>query len=109
MTANSQPNIAQLCELAGTYNTFLSGYLGFSWLFMDGQVSTHLLTPNKRNCIFSNSLWYAHNSYTAGSDHPGGANVLLGDGAVTFVSDSVSREAWWALGSADMKDMTGSP
>jgi prepilin-type N-terminal cleavage/methylation domain-containing protein/prepilin-type processing-associated H-X9-DG protein len=107
MTANSQRNIAQLCELAGTFTVFPSGLLGFSWMFFDGQVAAHLLTPNKRNCVFSNSLWFAHNAYTAGSEHPGGANVLLGDGSVTFVSDSVSAENWWAMGSVDGRDSVG--
>jgi prepilin-type processing-associated H-X9-DG protein len=30
--------------------------------------------------------------------HPGGVNVLAGDGSVRFVKDSVSRAAWRAFG-----------
>jgi len=37
----------------------------------------------------------------AGSQHPGGANVLFGDGSVKFVKSSLSRTIWWALGSKD--------
>ena len=39
-------------------------------------------------------LWKA-----ARSRHPGGVNLLLCDGAMRFVSDSIDREAWHALGS----------
>jgi prepilin-type processing-associated H-X9-DG protein len=35
---------------------------------------------------------------TADSFHPGGVNVLLGDGSVRFVKDSVNGRAWRALG-----------
>jgi prepilin-type processing-associated H-X9-DG protein len=33
------------------------------------------------------------------SFHPGGANVLLLDGSVKFLKDSVSNQTVWALGS----------
>jgi prepilin-type processing-associated H-X9-DG protein len=51
-------------------------------------------------------VFFAHSSYTANSEHPSGANVLLGDGSVTFVSNNIGREVWWALGSADMRDQS---
>ena len=35
---------------------------------------------------------------TSRSYHPGGVNVLLGDGSVRFVKDSVDGQAWRALG-----------
>ncbi|QEH39011.1 Type II secretion system protein G precursor [Aquisphaera giovannonii] len=37
-------------------------------------------------------------SLAATSRHPGGVNVLFGDGSVRFVKDSVSAAAWRALG-----------
>ena len=33
------------------------------------------------------------------SFHPGGANVLLLDGSVRFLKDSISSQTIWALGS----------
>jgi prepilin-type N-terminal cleavage/methylation domain-containing protein/prepilin-type processing-associated H-X9-DG protein len=36
---------------------------------------------------------------TARSRHPGGVNVLMLDGQVRFVGDSIERKLWWALGS----------
>jgi prepilin-type processing-associated H-X9-DG protein len=35
---------------------------------------------------------------TARSYHPGGVNVLLGDGSVRFVKDSIDGRTWRALG-----------
>ncbi len=35
------------------------------------------------------------------SDHPGGANVCLGDGAVRFISETIDQDVWAALSSAN--------
>ena len=32
------------------------------------------------------------------SRHPGGVNLLLGDGSVRFIKDSIDRQVWRALG-----------
>jgi prepilin-type processing-associated H-X9-DG protein len=37
-------------------------------------------------------------SYRASSNHPGGVNVLFGDGSVKFVKSSIARNTWWGLG-----------
>ena len=34
----------------------------------------------------------------ANSQHPGGCNVLLGDGSVRFIKSSINQQTWWALG-----------
>jgi prepilin-type processing-associated H-X9-DG protein len=34
----------------------------------------------------------------ANSNHPGGVNVLMGDGSVRFVKDSIDQLTWLALG-----------
>jgi prepilin-type processing-associated H-X9-DG protein len=43
--------------------------------------------------------------YSARSAHSGGVNVLTLDGAVRFVNNSVSKEAWRALGSRAAEDL----
>lgn len=68
---------------------------------------THTMTPNARSCFASlrgsaaNTLNRGSHrgATTATSNHPGGVNVLMADGAVRFVSEGVDREVWWALGS----------
>jgi prepilin-type processing-associated H-X9-DG protein len=35
---------------------------------------------------------------TARSEHPGGVNLLMADGSVRFVSESISPAAWRGLG-----------
>lgn len=43
---------------------------------------------------------------TSRSYHPGGVNVLLGDGSVRFIKDSINGQAWRALGSIASGDLT---
>jgi prepilin-type N-terminal cleavage/methylation domain-containing protein/prepilin-type processing-associated H-X9-DG protein len=51
-------------------------------------------------CCGGNPCYLADHSEiaNANSQHPGGANVLLGDGSVRFVKSSISIQTWWALG-----------
>jgi len=60
----------------------------------------HTMPPNarRRDCITS-SLLQGH--MAARSFHPGGVNVLLGDGSVQFASDSVSLEIWRGYGTVN--------
>jgi prepilin-type processing-associated H-X9-DG protein len=46
-------------------------------------------------------------SVDAASFHPGGVNVLFGDGSVRFVKDSVARMTWWALGTRENGEVIG--
>jgi prepilin-type processing-associated H-X9-DG protein len=41
---------------------------------------------------------------TSRSRHPGGVNVLMGDGSLTFVSNDVALNAWQAMGSIQEGD-----
>jgi len=47
-------------------------------------------------------------SYRASSAHSGGVNVLMGDGSVKFVKNSVNRDTWWALGTRAGGETVGS-
>ncbi|MEO1617837.1 MAG: DUF1559 domain-containing protein [Planctomycetota bacterium] len=51
-----------------------------------------ILPPNSPSCGFNAGDWFPDlhgGNYTASSRHQGGAHVLMGDGAVIFMTDSV--------------------
>jgi prepilin-type N-terminal cleavage/methylation domain-containing protein/prepilin-type processing-associated H-X9-DG protein len=84
--------------------------------WMDGMVhqtgATTAWTPNRRTYfsgggdridvdvtgIRESRLGPTFSAITSRSYHPGGVNVLLGDGSVRWVGDNVHAEAWRALG-----------
>lgn len=55
------------------------GYTGFQ----------AILPPNKPNCSANDNAGGGYGIWTAGSRHQGGAHVLMGDGAVKFITDSI--------------------
>jgi prepilin-type N-terminal cleavage/methylation domain-containing protein len=59
----------------------------------------HALPPGYPSCLLGGSQDYdSQTVVTATSRHPGGVNVMTGDGSVRFVKASVSAGAWTALG-----------
>ena len=51
-----------------------------------------VLPPNAPSCGFNPGAWFPDlhgGNYTASSRHPGGAHVLMSDGAVKFITDSI--------------------
>ena len=68
--------------------------MGVPWI--DGQhITLHVTTPNTRSCGF---FIVNRAVMPPSSKHPGGVNLLLGDGSVKFVKDSVNLQTWRALG-----------
>src|SRR5262249_44313771 len=74
-------------------------YRGYPW--REGSVwrngYNHLLPPNQA-CWRPNGDWWQLVT-PASSFHPGGVNVMMSDGAVRFVSETVDPNAWTAAGS----------
>jgi prepilin-type N-terminal cleavage/methylation domain-containing protein/prepilin-type processing-associated H-X9-DG protein len=70
---------------------YVRGFLSTSWY-------THTVPPNYqgRDCIRSVGVDRGH--YAARSWHPGGVNVLFGDGDVRFVRSGVDMSVWRAIG-----------
>jgi prepilin-type N-terminal cleavage/methylation domain-containing protein/prepilin-type processing-associated H-X9-DG protein len=60
----------------------------------DSQYPTGGCMNGGGNEAWANGAW----SIGAASGHPGGANVLMGDGHVFFIKNSVNRMTWWNLG-----------
>jgi prepilin-type N-terminal cleavage/methylation domain-containing protein/prepilin-type processing-associated H-X9-DG protein len=72
-----------------------------------------VLPPNGPSCSTHTSanLSFAPGIFTASSRHPGGVNVLMGDGATRFIPETISSigglsgyGVWGALGTRSWKD-----
>ena len=82
---------------------------GFPWCFGGlgmGQYN-HMLPPNRPSC--SGAGVVPTGIYTAGSQHPGGANLLFVDGHVAFQSENIDRRVWQHLGSRNDGAVVSSP
>jgi len=64
----------------------------------------HWLPPNSKipDCGVKAHVWHA-----ARSGHPGGVNLLLCDGSVRFVNNTVDLQTWRGLGSRNGAEMLG--
>jgi len=72
------------------------------WWYWTGRhrtLYTHTQEPNGKipDCL-NDGIKPSIGMSTARSAHPGGVNLLMGDGSVRFVADSIAREAWRGLG-----------
>ena len=79
---------------------------GAAWAIGDMTCSTynHVAPPNTNTCagmMNSNMMGMMTNmpvQLPPSSYHPGGANLLLGDGSVRFIKESIAVNVWRALG-----------
>jgi len=112
-TATLQEMADQCRSLPLSARGSTSRSLGGWWV--DGYATTmnsynHLMTPNTRSCYFPIGgsswtekvhEWDGDGGGTASSAHVAGVNVLLGDGSVRYVTETVSSEIWWPLGAGN--------
>jgi len=97
---------SQLCDAqVGKPGSHNFSWRGERWCTQDparGGWYSHTGPPNRASCTYSNGGGIGKYSYegiiTAGSAHPGGVNVLFGDGSVRFVKNSVNYPIWYAIG-----------
>lgn len=73
----------------------------------------HVNTPNKTTCHPATAPHGGapgghDNALTASSNHPGGVNVVMVDGSVRFIKDSVALDVWWGLGTRNGKEIISS-
>jgi len=101
----SPPLTDDLC-MSPTGMTWI-GDRGASWIGGPGQRATYntYLMPNDRmpDCGL-NGL----GRYKASSGHPGGVNMILGDGSVHFIKDHIELETWRALSTRGDCEVLGS-
>ena len=91
----------------------LTSRQGMSWVMGEMCCTTynHVSTPNTRSCAglgFPGNMANMAMQVPPSSAHPGGVNVLLGDGSARFVADSITLATWRALGSRNGGEVVGS-
>ncbi len=57
-----------------------------------------IFPPNRPSCNFGSDDWNGQIIVTATSRHPSGVNLMLADGSVRFVKDTIDSRIWQALG-----------
>ncbi len=88
--AVAQCNAIDINDLSNQFPLFM----GSPWV--NGQhVFQHVTPPNTRSCGFFTRL---RAIMPPSSRHPGGVNLLLGDGSVRFIKDTIHVATWRALG-----------
>jgi prepilin-type N-terminal cleavage/methylation domain-containing protein/prepilin-type processing-associated H-X9-DG protein len=100
--AGTQPTTAdqamQDCAALDISNLATQGESNVGAPWVRGSHSTtsywHSAPPGSRSCIFGSMRAMT----TANSNHPGGVNVLFGDGGVRFVAYEINLATWRALG-----------
>jgi prepilin-type N-terminal cleavage/methylation domain-containing protein/prepilin-type processing-associated H-X9-DG protein len=89
------------CQAIDIKNLSFQGVSDVGAPWIDGYHSTtfyhHVAYPNHRSCMYPSGRIMT----TANSFHPGGVNLLLGDGSVRFVTDHVDLTIWRGLGTRD--------
>jgi prepilin-type N-terminal cleavage/methylation domain-containing protein/prepilin-type processing-associated H-X9-DG protein len=104
------------CAAATNWN--LSNRRGFMWATGKLRCASynHFYTPNSPtyDCITNDTnpgpgLYTSIGFRAARSNHTGGVNVLLGDGSVRFVADSIQPVSWTALATRAGGDLITDP
>lgn len=105
----TESNFRNACEqltalTAAAYNQDIES--GQTWL--EGNMNwtryNHVLPPNRISC--KNGFTWDGVIMTASSRHNGGVNVVLGDGSMRFVADTVDSDLWRGLGTIGGSDQT---
>ena len=72
----------------------------------------HLMPPNTWSCTYpgaTGARWGdIGGAVTASSRHPGIVNVMMADGSVKTIKNSVAQAVWWALGTRAGGEITSS-
>ena len=94
----------QTCSnINGNTATPLTSKWGWSWVMGENccTLYNHVATPNRNTCGgtgFPGTMTNMAMQVPPSSRHPGGVNVLMCDGSVRFVNDSIELGVWRAIG-----------
>jgi prepilin-type N-terminal cleavage/methylation domain-containing protein/prepilin-type processing-associated H-X9-DG protein len=90
--------VAAACQASTTYFEDVKGQRWINFTCGWGGCYSHIQTPNKKACYYTDGNQHQdHVVVGASSYHAGGVNVLLMDGSVKFVKDSINPVTWWAI------------
>jgi prepilin-type N-terminal cleavage/methylation domain-containing protein/prepilin-type processing-associated H-X9-DG protein len=108
----------QACtNLDMTMATVLSSRLGATWAIGDMTCTTynHVAGPNARTCAGMSGMMMPNMPMVdmavqlpPSSYHPGGVNLMFGDGSVRFIKDSVSIPVFRSLGTRNGGEVVSS-
>ena len=98
--------LAEIVDQMSSSHTHIyeSAHIGRSWSSGSPLVAPtymHVQTPNSLIGHYNTSIDEGDFVITPSSNHEGGVNLALVDGSVRFISDTISSEVWWAIGSRD--------
>jgi prepilin-type N-terminal cleavage/methylation domain-containing protein/prepilin-type processing-associated H-X9-DG protein len=108
--------------LAGTYATCmttnpasatpLTSVWGASWVMGENccTLYNHISTPNTISCAgtgFTPPMTNMAMQVTANSRHAGGVHIMMGDGSVRFVGNSINLGTWQGLATRDGGEVNG--
>ncbi len=101
-TFNALVNVCKNLDFDSLTRGNFYNHRGSSWSghTMGNVLYTHALPINGPSCWQQGGMApnYVGDAVSAGSNHPGGANVLFLGGHVQFVKESVALSVWRALG-----------
>jgi len=87
-------------------------YSGWYWAAGDynQSVFNFALPPNSKNadCSPWGGVATGYGFFTPSSYHPGGVNVVMADGSVKFIKDTIAHRTWMALGTRAGREVVSS-
>lgn len=101
-------NLESLVERCNQSTNYYWHYNGWQWARggLSWTLFNTLAPPNRsKNCRHGNDdVPWERGVLPPSSFHPGGVNVLFGDGSVSFLSDNIDIRIFRAMGSRDKQD-----
>jgi prepilin-type N-terminal cleavage/methylation domain-containing protein/prepilin-type processing-associated H-X9-DG protein len=89
--------------LSGRNGTGGNRGASWAWSFVgNGSVYTHTMAPNDQPCHSWTGDWEGNTLMSANSMHTGGVHVLMTDGSVRFVAQTIDYNTWVAIGTRNL-------